>query len=85
VAGPRNALKKREKVRAFTLGLTGPTEEFPWGETVAETVAEVKLRRENRRPAPNWLSACSPTSCIHWNTFLTSLVLHRLCHSEGAG
>lgn len=32
MAVPRNALKKREKVRAFALGLPGAVEEFPWGE-----------------------------------------------------
>ncbi|MGX1273525.1 MmcQ/YjbR family DNA-binding protein [Streptomyces phaeoluteigriseus] len=36
MAVDRNVLKKWEKVRRFALGLPGATEEFPWGETVAE-------------------------------------------------
>jgi predicted DNA-binding protein (MmcQ/YjbR family) len=41
VAVSRNALKKREKVREFALGLPGATEEFPWGETVAKVNKKV--------------------------------------------
>jgi predicted DNA-binding protein (MmcQ/YjbR family) len=41
VAVPRNALKKREKVREFALGLPGAGEEFPWGETVAKVNKKV--------------------------------------------
>ncbi|MFI9545192.1 MmcQ/YjbR family DNA-binding protein [Streptomyces sp. NPDC052016] len=41
MAVPRNALRKREKVRAFALGLPGATEEFPWGETVAKVGRKV--------------------------------------------
>ncbi|MER8222202.1 MmcQ/YjbR family DNA-binding protein [Streptomyces sp. NPDC094143] len=41
MALPRNALKKREKVRAFALGLPGAVEEFPWGESVAKVNRKV--------------------------------------------
>lgn len=41
MAVPRNTLKKWEKVREFALGLPGATEEFPWGETVAEVDKKV--------------------------------------------
>jgi len=41
MAVPRNALKKREKVRAFALGLPGAVEEFPWGESVAKVNKKV--------------------------------------------
>ncbi|MFB8244209.1 MmcQ/YjbR family DNA-binding protein [Streptomyces sp. NPDC001046] len=41
MAVPRNALKKREKVRAFALGLPGAVEEFPWGESVAKVNRKV--------------------------------------------
>ncbi|GAB2916390.1 hypothetical protein GCM10027075_15310 [Streptomyces heilongjiangensis] len=33
---PRNARKRREKVRAFALGVPGAAEEFPWGGSLAE-------------------------------------------------
>ncbi|MET9504765.1 MmcQ/YjbR family DNA-binding protein [Streptomyces sp. NPDC006259] len=36
-----NAVRKREKVRRFALGLPGATEEFPWGETVAKVDGKV--------------------------------------------
>jgi len=38
---PKNALKKREKVRKFALGLPGAAEEFPWGDTVAKVNKKV--------------------------------------------
>ncbi|MEV3967672.1 MmcQ/YjbR family DNA-binding protein [Streptomyces sp. NPDC050698] len=41
MAVPRYALKKREKVRAFALGLPGAVEEFPWGESVAKVNKKV--------------------------------------------
>ncbi|MFI8167384.1 MmcQ/YjbR family DNA-binding protein [Streptomyces sp. NPDC086081] len=41
MAVPRNALKKREKVRAFALGLPGAAEEFPWGESVVKVNRKV--------------------------------------------
>ncbi|MFE5754065.1 MmcQ/YjbR family DNA-binding protein [Streptomyces massasporeus] len=41
MAVPRNALKKREKVRAFALGLPDAVEEFPWGESVAKVNQKV--------------------------------------------
>ncbi|WP_309097750.1 MmcQ/YjbR family DNA-binding protein [Streptomyces sp.] len=41
MAVPRNALKKREKVRAFALGLPCAVEEFPWGESVAKVNRKV--------------------------------------------
>ncbi|MEG8279020.1 MmcQ/YjbR family DNA-binding protein [Streptomyces sp. AHA2] len=41
MALPRNALKKREKVRAFALGLPGAVEEFPWGESVVKVNRKV--------------------------------------------
>ncbi|MFC9842046.1 MmcQ/YjbR family DNA-binding protein [Streptomyces sp. NPDC127595] len=41
MAVPKNALKKWEKVREFSLGLPGATEEFPWGESVAKVNKKV--------------------------------------------
>jgi predicted DNA-binding protein (MmcQ/YjbR family) len=41
VTVPENALRKREKVREFALGLPGAVEEFPWGETVAKVKGKV--------------------------------------------
>ncbi|MFH9011510.1 MmcQ/YjbR family DNA-binding protein [Streptomyces sp. NPDC017943] len=41
MAVPGHALKKREKVRAFALGLPGAVEEFPWGESVAKVNRKV--------------------------------------------
>ncbi|MFF1304853.1 MmcQ/YjbR family DNA-binding protein [Streptomyces sp. NPDC058307] len=41
MAVPENALKKREKVREFALGLPGAVEEFPWGESVAKVKGKV--------------------------------------------
>ncbi|MBX9392631.1 MmcQ/YjbR family DNA-binding protein [Streptomyces sp. TRM72054] len=41
MAVSRNALKKREKVREFALGLPGAVEEFPWGESVAKVNKKV--------------------------------------------
>lgn len=38
---PENALRKREKVREFALGLPGAVEEFPWGESVAKVKGKV--------------------------------------------
>ncbi|MFJ9150995.1 MmcQ/YjbR family DNA-binding protein [Streptomyces sp. NPDC102270] len=38
---PENALRKREKVREFVLGLPGAVEEFPWGESVAKVKGKV--------------------------------------------
>jgi predicted DNA-binding protein (MmcQ/YjbR family) len=41
VAVPKNALRKWETVREFSLGLPGATEEFPWGESVAKVNKKV--------------------------------------------
>ncbi|MFF4271974.1 MmcQ/YjbR family DNA-binding protein [Streptomyces sp. NPDC001536] len=41
MAVPKNALKKWEKVRAFSLGMPGAVEEFPWGESVAKVNKKV--------------------------------------------
>ncbi|WP_201452742.1 hypothetical protein [Streptomyces sp. HM190] len=36
VTVPRNARKRREKVREFALAVPGAAEEFPWGGSLAE-------------------------------------------------
>ncbi|MGA5330214.1 MmcQ/YjbR family DNA-binding protein [Streptomyces griseoincarnatus] len=41
MAVPRNALRKREKVRDWALRLPGAVEEYPWGDTVAKVDRKV--------------------------------------------
>jgi hypothetical protein len=60
VAVPENALKKREKVREFALGLPGAVERFPRGESVAKAGKKVFVLLTSASIAGRWLTGPQP-------------------------